>query len=590
MVRWTPLPISLFFLCLFLYSTSSHAADFSIQVDRHPIPLNESFRLIFETEDSVDGSPDFQPLEQDFEILGKQQSSNLQLINGKRTLKTIWTLTLLAKKSGPHTIPAIAFGDDYSPERIIVVTEPEPIKPGQKTTDLFLEVDATPTETTVQAQIIYTVRFFRSVNISTASLTEPELSANDAVVEKLGDDKKYETTRQGKRHLVVERRYAIFPQKSGHLTIAPVRLEVQTGQQSNRFFNSLFDDPFGQRGQSKRILSKSIELNINPIPSSFQNSSWLPAHRIQLTEKWSETPPQFKIGEPITRTLTLMADGLTSAQLPEIVKSQHSNPTLSGLKQYPDQPTLNDQKESSGIIGIRQEKIALIPTHAGTITLPALEIPWWDTDSKTRQIARLPERTLIIPPLPKDKSTSLTPLPVAPQIQKAPTPKTAAKDQPKPSLSFYDSYGFILTLFLAFGWAATALTWWIKRDNVQQSIQTQKKELKPEKPEKWYTILKQACSKNDTEMCRSSLLSWAQLTWPEQTINTLNDLHQLNIQPLWSEVDRLNQCLFSPTPQTWQGDTLWKAIETCQKEVRKKPKDSDKILPPLYSLAMISKT
>ena len=78
---------------------------------------------------------------------------------------------------------------------------------------MFLDVKATPEQPYVQSQVLYTLRLYRRVDIAQAELSEPELT--DAVVEKLGEDSNYNTVVNGVSYLVTERKYAIFPQKSG---------------------------------------------------------------------------------------------------------------------------------------------------------------------------------------------------------------------------------------------------------------------------------------------------------------------------------------------------------------------------------------
>ena len=180
---------------------------------------------------------------------------------------------------------------------------------------------------------------FRSVATANASLSDPpDVSGATAVVEKIGDDKSYDTRRGGKAFNVVERRYAIYPQGSGNLTIEPV---VFQGQISNGM--SFFSNPFGRQPRTVVVQSDPITLNVRAIPKTFTGGQWLPARDITLSEEWSQYPLKFKVDEPLTRTITLTARGLTSSQLPELPKWQSPD-----FKQYPDQPKLEDDKKSSG--------------------------------------------------------------------------------------------------------------------------------------------------------------------------------------------------------------------------------------------------
>ena len=53
-----------------------------------------SGRIIFKAEGSLDGEPDFAPLNQDFELLGTGQSSQFSMINGNVTSSKTFTLTV----------------------------------------------------------------------------------------------------------------------------------------------------------------------------------------------------------------------------------------------------------------------------------------------------------------------------------------------------------------------------------------------------------------------------------------------------------------------------------------------------------------
>ncbi|MEO5339671.1 MAG: BatD family protein [Magnetococcus sp. MYC-9] len=573
---------------LFLLGISpvlAQGSTLQVRTDRQPIHEGESFRLIFETGKEPDGSPDFSVLGEEFDLLGKRQGSSFQIVNGQRSHKTTWTVTLRARKAGTFTIPAIAFGREKSPEYVVTIhPEPSPrAQPSDKQEDdLFLEVTTAPEKIHVQSQVIYTVRFFRSVEISGASLTEPQLDASDAVIEKLGEDHTFETNRNGNHYLVVERRYALFPQRSGKMTIAPLRLEVQVGK---RGLFSLFDDPLsGGGGSVKRRQSAPVELEVEPIPVAARGGAWLPAHRLQLLEKWSETPPRFQVGEAITRTLTLLADGLTSAQLPEIgMQDAMPGKHASLFKMYPDQPVLTDQRERTGIIGMRQEKLALVPSQAGTFVLPAVEVAWWNVDSQTREVARLPERTITVKESPGAARSQAVPAepawhtPGDSSSAHQQNPTEGASDQKQVCVAETESAGqrpesFVaretllsgLALLLAFGWAGTvwlgvrggAFRWPGRRSPHRVPVNVEL--------ERQRGLLKEACSRNDAVQSRAALLGWAQARWPAEGLRTLNDLQQFLQQThkeiLLQELQRLNQALFSTSASVWSGQPLWDAI------------------------------
>ena len=110
----------------------------------------------------------------------------------------------------------------------------------------------------------------------------------------------------------------------------------------------------------------------------------MPSSQPQLTQQWSSNLDQLVVGEPVTRTITISAQGFTGAQIqPLVIQSGNE------IKIYPDQPQLGEQKSASGIIGIRQESLALVPNRAGEIVLPEIRVQWWDTVHRRIQTATL---------------------------------------------------------------------------------------------------------------------------------------------------------------------------------------------------------
>jgi len=350
----------LFFLLLLLNLVPGNvfAAQIGVSFDRNPVSLDESFQIIFTANDTPDNDPDFGPLEQDFEILGQSQSSNSSWINGQSSKTIQWTVNVMAKHPGSLVVPAVKFGDDVSQPASVLVTQATANKAVDTDDDLFLEVEATPQSPYVQSQVLYTVRLYRRVEIAQASLNEPELG--DAVIEKLGDDSNYNTQINGVNYLVTERKYSIFPQKSGSLTIKPLMLTAEVVANTRPNFNGFFNS---QMTKTKKISSKSVTLDVKPAPATFTGKHWLSAEQLVLKEEWSGDNQQMKVGEPLTRTLTLLAKGTTVGQLPEINIGKIDD----RLKTYPDQPVLQEQKKPEGLIAFREEKIAIIPQKRASI-------------------------------------------------------------------------------------------------------------------------------------------------------------------------------------------------------------------------------
>ena len=111
--------------------------EITVEADRNPVALQQSFQLVFSAPDDPDSEPDFSPLRQQFDILNQQRSSQSSWINGKSQHSQEWHLSLMAKQAGDLLIPPIAFGKDVSKPLKIKVTEQ--VQATESSADLFLE-------------------------------------------------------------------------------------------------------------------------------------------------------------------------------------------------------------------------------------------------------------------------------------------------------------------------------------------------------------------------------------------------------------------------------------------------------------------
>ena len=374
-------------VCATLLLAGSAAAETTALVQARSISLSDSFQVVISTDQDVSEPPDFSPLEQDFDILGQSKSSNISIVNGKMSRATNWVLELMAKREGTLTLPPLTVGKERTAPAEITVTTGSRAQTGAAPADVDLEIDVDNLAPYVQQQFIFTVRLVHTAQFGDASLSEPTVTGGGVVVEKLGDDIAYESTRGQTRVGIIERRYALFAQSSGTIRIEPLRFEARVSSGRGMRF-----DPFA-RGRIVRKQSDAIEVDVQPVPADFDGATWLPAAELALREQAPAAGTDYRVGEPFTRTLTVEANGLAASQLPEIQAGLPDS-----LKQYPDQPVLENRAEDDGLVSRRQEKIAIIPSQAGKLTLPPIEIPWWNTRTGRQEYARLPARSIEVLP------------------------------------------------------------------------------------------------------------------------------------------------------------------------------------------------
>lgn len=524
------------------------AAEIKAILDRNPVSLNESFQLTFTADADPDASPDFSPLQQQFEILNQQTSSSSSWVNGKSQHTQQWVLSLMAKQAGQLLIPPISFGDDHSQALRLTVNQTSANT--QMNDDLYLDVQVSNDKPYLQAQLIYTLRLYRRVQIAQASLTEPDSA--DVLIEKLGDDSQFTTQIKGVDYAVTERKYALFPQKTGVVSIAPLSLnaEVVTGQTSR---NSFFSQPMTQ---SRRVVSKPVSFTVQDLPQAAKAAAGLSAQMLKLTEQWSNKSLEVNVGEPLTRTISLIAKGTTVGQLPEFGKSL----ALVGIKTYPDQPQLEEHKQNDGITAIRQEKIAYIASQAGEYLLPALEVTWFNTESQQVEQARLPEVKIkalaVLEPV-----SQLSPALVAEQ----PAGLSVADVTDGQSLRIWQ----LLSAGLALGWAITV--WWFKRQALVAPVFTESKSI----PLVDDAAIKRACQANDPQAAKQALLAFF-------AAENLNSIVSQTSGSFAEQLKLLNQQLYAGQRQNWDGTGLWLAFQQRQ-VLAAKPVEAS-ALQPLFKL------
>lgn len=544
------------------------AAPIKVDVDRKTVNLNESFQITFSTTEDPDANPDFKPLERDFEIIDRNHGSTSTWINGVANNTIQWTFDVMAKHAGNVTIPALKFGSETSPAVSITVTEGNKQQPdvADNNAEMFLEVEATPTKAYVQSQVLYTLRFYRRVNIAEASLKDPEIA--DAVVTKLDEDKSYRRELNGVEYAVTERNYAIFPQKSGPITIPALTLTAAVLESNDP---SGFGGFFGTRAtRTERVTSKPVTLTVLPAPANFKGH-WLAAEQLELKQQWSGDVLKMKVGEPLTRTLTLTAKGTTVGQLPKLQQATGSD----DLKSYPDQPKTEEQKSSQGIVAVREEKIAFIPSKAGTYTLPALEIPWFNVKTQQIETARLPAVTVVATGTGKVVEPNIAP-PVDKTVEKV-VDKQAVINSPIASnanLAVANNYLWQgLAAFFAFAWLATLAVFFTSR-KPSPVTEAQKN---PDNPVNQINpVLKQACANNDAAAAKQALMAWGRVKYNATTLGTLAEFCDARLS---AEILNLNQSLYGQQTKEWDGKRLFQAFSEHRAMEKAKPKPDDKLEP-----------
>lgn len=582
--RWNRL---IWLVCLGL-PVLAHAGV-SAQVDRSTVNEGDTFTLTLTVTGNNNAQPDLSSLHQNFDVLGTGQNSEIQIINGSVSSSRNWTVTLSPKRTGKLTIPPIQVGNDHSNALSVTVLPATASSGGsQNQADVFVQVSVRPDDKSyVQAQLLYTIRLYYAEALQQGTLSDP--TADNAVIQKLGKDKHFSTMHNGRQYQVIERQYAIFPQQSGKLQIHGVVFDGKVTDPSQQTGDPFFDS-FNPPTRHVHLRARTLSVQVTPQPTSYTGKSWLPARDIQLQESWSPNNPTFRVGEPVTRSISIHASGLSSSQLPDL-----SIPSQPDFKLYPDQAQTSDKADGNTLTSTRTQKIAMIPTMAGTLTLPAIHLTWWDTTTHQQRTSSLPAETIKVLPATGANTTTA---PTAPVQQSKPATQvkpvapasngsvnvTVHEPGTTPASGLQPSrIWIILATVFAFAWVTTLFLWWRYR-RPRQAIQPPPKS--PDKHNTEQAALKQvalACRQNDPDATRHALLAWARIHWPDDPPLSLGALaNQLQDPVLQTQLGKLDKILYTGNAANWQADQLLTALNTRLRQTQTRQAKNDSALEPLH--------
>jgi hypothetical protein len=546
--------------CLLLcFSTLGYAlTQVTATIDKNPVALGESIVLEITADDDID-SDDFDPktlqqlLSQDFMVGNTSVSSQTSIINFSRSYTTTWRTILIPKRTGALTIPAITINDKQTAPIALVVTEPD--KAHLANRDIFIKNSVSSNNVYVQQQFILTTRLYFATELKQGALSEPQMTG--ATFKSLGKDKESTEIINGKRYRVIERSYAVKPQQSGEFTLTTPQFngEILSGNRRNdMFFNFAETKPVA-------IAPEQININVKPIPAE-NKGAWLPSDLLMLSEEWQPNKNTFKVGDPITRIITLTARGLSEEQLPDI-----SVTTPEGLTIYPDQPQLHTKIRQNQLLAQKVQNFALVATKPGRYTLPAVTLYWWNTQTDRLQQASLPARTIDV--LPSDNTVTSTPL----NTTAADKPVTSSPEVPQPCSAettlVQPQSSWLQWLFLTL-WLLTGFAWGLVEWNRKRK---QSPAVHNEAPSAIYQQIIKACEQNNGQLVLSLLVPWFNQLPNIKSCHSIADgLAQINDEQLTNLINELQSCYYGKQTKTWQGNTLKVCIQQlAQQSARKKP-------------------
>lgn len=548
----------LLWLCLLLLTVPAQAA-LEASVDRTRLVEGETLELTLETEAANRfAQPDLSALEEHFDIRNSRQLSLVSQLDGRTQPVTRWVISLMPKRTGFVVIPPLRLDELVSqPISLQVLTAGEAARDNTaQMAPIFIDAEVDTETPYVQAQVLLTLRVYHSVSLYDDS-TLTGLDIPDARVESLGGPRNYERLINGIRHGVIEVRYAIFPMRSGALEV-PSQLFTATTMPSRTADSTI------ARGRLVQVRSPGITLQVRPIPPDYPpGAPWLPATDVSLSQAWQPDPGlDLLAGESLTRSFTIQAVGLNASQLPEL--SSLAGGTLAGLREYTDQPLLENLVVDGGIGGLRQDSAALLVQQQGTFHLPPIRLYWWDTAADALRETQLDAVELNVM-----SSQSFVASP-------APTAVAASEDIViAPTLLYWQLATALLGMAVL---VCLWLLWRTRRALEALRNPYQDEEIFDEEVQgNPLTDLQSACRSNQPGEARKALEIWAR---QQDSDGLIGLTHQ---HPELAEaLDELNACLFGQADHPWRGKPLWRAVRMVVQSGKRQAEHAEPELESLY--------
>ena len=576
-------------------------------VDRNPVMSDETLRLIVEAEGvSSSDAPNLQSLEEDFALLGTSQSQQMSIMNGQTSSVRRWVTTLAPKRTGKLTIPPLSVGNYSTQPLTVTIQEPSQATTAQSQRDIFLEADVDSHIPYVQGQVLLTLRLVTGIPLQEGKLDDPEIEWG--MVERVGKDASFETTRAGRRYQVTERRYIITPQKAGAQVIPPVLLSGSIPD--DRAGGSTLDQFFSNRRRNQNrgplnsffqtlrpihLQSPKVSLTVKDMPADIKGKVWLPAKELTIKERWSGDTENIQMSEPLTRTVVVFAKGLRGEQLPELPESDYGS-----VKTYPDKAKTNTEFDGTWVVGTREEKYALVPTQPGVVTVPSIRIPWWNIAREQWETAELPSRVLTVKgelPSQAARIQPVQPNQLSDSIQSVENdPIEISLDSSEQSSMGSGSNRWPwITGGLMGMWVLTLVGWWWDRQR-RNRVHDQRTESHTRTPleseKKAVQAIKTACLEQSASQTRDALLNWASVKQQGKPCSSLGTAAHMLIErvPHHAGVEEaiwnLDRTLYTTTEkQAWDGQRFWETIKlamTAKSPTTKKAKNKKESLPELY--------
>jgi hypothetical protein len=166
--------------------------------------------------------------------------------------------------------------------------------------------------------------------------------------------------------------YAIYPQRVGTLRVPSLDVVLRVAGEDGEVIEV-----------AGRTASAVLEVRLPPGAEGLAFVICAPALRVATTREPEDAT--FRVGGAFRRTVSVRVEGAPAMLIEPLPAVE-----LEGVAIYPDAPSIEETSVRGDLQGLREESTAYVMERAGSYTLPAVRIPWWNTTTGTLEMAEVP--------------------------------------------------------------------------------------------------------------------------------------------------------------------------------------------------------
>lgn len=170
----------------------------------------------------------------------------------------------------------------------------------------------------------------------------------------------------------------LYPQKSGDFTVPSIVVNAQVAGS-------------GGTKQAVTLETKPIPFRVELPSAELDGSrSWFSSTKATVKQQWQQSSEQLKVGDSVTRVLTIEAQDSLSVLLPNLLRDGVSDV----WQVYPSPAELTDTQSREGYISKRTDSHTYILQQGGDITWPTYEVWWWNSKDKRIEKVTIEGKTI----------------------------------------------------------------------------------------------------------------------------------------------------------------------------------------------------